>query len=722
MTTNNAPETIASNDNNNNLRTPAAFTSRIPSPKAWTSYTFKQRNIPEETQLPTRANNDHEDRQGAHVPPNGGPPSGGSSHSSNGNDHGRRPNPNPNGPNPPHSWYKAPRGNGNGGGGGGSGGGKGGGGGGGGGEGGDNRNQTSQDPNTPPWWRTPEEWQINHKLNSTVLPEWNGAGETAIDYLSAMGFLAGLSSKMKEGIAQLAPFKWTSYAKSWWETLPSPDRGYFSTNWDNMMIGIRAHFLDEEWVRDRTFEFDEMTFRNKGHEQESPLEYIQRRIRHHHFLHPDEVDGATTVARILRRQPVEWSQYLNETICPTIIATQSVAKKMKNSLMASWQQTERNRRPAPFYRNNRSRVAHAAEVEPNSQGTILETYSSDEEEDEDRSVNFVNNSNRKPNSKPSQSGGQKDTTKMDFPHGKTMNGVSFERDDTRVSSKPPHGDCYICTSPKHFHRDCPHYGKLNALRNTHLIHVDWDPNEEEEADRMYLVMLAETKTTISAYQSEDMLKQFALDIHNSQGNIKRILAATKREIPAAETREEIHLPRDLPESNLHRVYPTHRNERKNKGKQRELSAANSVTERTSSKTNKHIYEPGKVFPAAKGRSLPEGMGSLGSKALHMRARIHKLNSDDVKARLDSGADITLISEDFWKTMTDPPRLREGMRMKLYHLTGGAKVLGYIKTELYATAQDESIVSFELEAYVVRNMNVPLLLGEDFPNYVRTERN
>ena len=52
-------------------------------------------------------------------------------------------------------------------------------------------------------------------------------------------------------------------------------------------------------------------------------------------------------------------------------------------------------------------------------------------------------------------------------------------------------------------------------------------------------------------------------------------------------------------------------------------------------------------------------------------------------------------------------------MKLYHLTGGAKVLGYIKTEFYAMAQDESIVSFELEAYVVRNMNIPLLLGEDF---------
>ena len=68
-----------------------------------------------------------------------------------------------------------------------------------------------------------EEVETNHKLNSTMLPEWNGAGETAIDYLSGMGFLASLSSKMKEGIVQLALFKWTSYTRSWWETLPAPD-------------------------------------------------------------------------------------------------------------------------------------------------------------------------------------------------------------------------------------------------------------------------------------------------------------------------------------------------------------------------------------------------------------------------------------------------------------------------------------------------------------------
>ena len=48
----------------------------------------------------------------------------------------------------------------------------------------------------------------------------------------------------------------------------------------------------------------------------------------------------------------------------------------------------------------------------------------------------------------------------------------------------------------------------------HQIHVDWELSKEEEVDKMYLAMLATTKTKISTYESENMLKQFALDIHS----------------------------------------------------------------------------------------------------------------------------------------------------------------------------------------------------------------
>ena len=52
-------------------------------------------------------------------------------------------------------------------------------------------------------------------------------------------------------------------------------------------------------------------------------------------------------------------------------------------------------------------------------------------------------------------------------------------------------------------------------------------------------------------------------------------------------------------------------------------------------------------------------------------------------------------------------------MKLYHLTGDAKVLGYIKTKLLVHSTIGTVLSFELEVYIVRGMRVPLLIREDF---------
>ncbi|KAG6906162.1 hypothetical protein DXG01_015524 [Tephrocybe rancida] len=120
-----------------------------------------------------------------------------------------------------------------------------------------------------------------------------------------------------------------------------------------------------------------------------------------------------------------------------------------------------------------------------------------------------------------------------------------------------------------------------------------------------------------------------------------------------------------------------------------------------------------VITAIKGWSLPDGYSFLGTQALHLRALVGLLDAWPIQGRLDSGADIMLMSEDYCKELTDAPAIKEGIRMKLYHLTGHAKVLGYIKIPMYAAATNGKFISFELEAYIVRDMRVPLLLGEDF---------
>lgn len=84
----------------------------------------------------------------------------------------------------------------------------------------------------------------------------------------------------------------------------------------------------------------------------------------------------------------------------------------------------------------------------------------------------------------------------------------------------------------------------------------------------------------------------------------------------------------------------------------------------------------------KGRALPEGLGSLGSQALQIKGSVVDAAGKSIPIRLDSGADITLMSEDYYNSVQGLPKLKEGLRMKLYHLTGHAKVLGYIRTILF----------------------------------------
>ncbi|KAJ3730730.1 hypothetical protein C8R42DRAFT_557006, partial [Lentinula raphanica] len=115
----------------------------------------------------------------------------------------------------------------------------------------------------------------------------------------------------------------------------------------------------------------------------------------------------------------------------------------------------------------------------------------------------------------------------------------------------------------------------------------------------------------------------------------------------------------------------------------------------------------------KTRALPEGMGSLGTRALRMKASVNSPSSEEIEARLDSGADITLMSEDYYLSRNDLSKLKSGLRMNLYHLMGEAKVLGYVRFPLYAQSKEGPWLCFDTEAYVVRNMKVPLLLGEDF---------
>ncbi|KAF9497355.1 hypothetical protein BDN71DRAFT_1429539 [Pleurotus eryngii] len=73
----------------------------------------------------------------------------------------------------------------------------------------------------------------------------------------------------------------------------------------------------------------------------------------------------------------------------------------------------------------------------------------------------------------------------------------------------------------------------------------------------------------------------------------------------------------------------------------------------------------RIIHAIPRRQFPEGHSSLGIRALWMTAHIGSLETPEIEAHLDPGADITLMLQDFLDTLADPPKIQKGVHMWLY---------------------------------------------------------
>ena len=116
----------------------------------------------------------------------------------------------------------------------------------------------------------------------------------------------------------------------------------------------------------------------------------------------------------------------------------------------------------------------------------------------------------------------------------------------------------------------------------------------------------------------------------------------------------------------------------------------------------------------KKRQTEPGLSALGISVLSTKGWVAGLDNARVDLRLDSCADVTLISEDFYKSLKRAPSMQQGMKMQLWQLTDKDESLrGYVRIPIFMEMTTGEIVESEAEAYVVPRMTVPILLGEDY---------
>jgi hypothetical protein len=111
-------------------------------------------------------------------------------------------------------------------------------------------------------------------------------------------------------------------------------------------------------------------------------------------------------------------------------------------------------------------------------------------------------------------------------------------------------------------------------------------------------------------------------------------------------------------------------------------------------------------------SRPPGCAFLGPKAVTILGNLMSWNRNLTPVVVDSGSDITLISKDWYRKLELPPKVKSGQRVKLVQVTGSVTIDGFVTIPCYFNTSG-GVVLMELEAYVVKGMSTPFILGNDF---------
>ena len=116
----------------------------------------------------------------------------------------------------------------------------------------------------------------------------------------------------------------------------------------------------------------------------------------------------------------------------------------------------------------------------------------------------------------------------------------------------------------------------------------------------------------------------------------------------------------------------------------------------------------------KKRFTPAGTSALGVSVLSTKGWVGSQDNGIVDLRLDSCADVTLISEDFFRSLKSAPKVTQGMRMQLWQLTDkDSSLKGFVRIPITMQSEEGILLETEAEAYIVPGMTVPILLGEDY---------
>ena len=524
---------------------------------------------------------------------------------------------------------------------------------------------------------------FDNKLRTDLVPEWDGNPDTLSHWITKINHLAQRSSTVYTQLGQIIPLRLRRNAEKWFFSLPVSNRMEASKNWDTIRETICAYYMNRAWLDRQKLRATKAYFREPGCTNETPSEYYVRKSELLLMITP--LSDSELILEIMNGAPAFWHTIIDAHRCASAVEFQTAIKYHEESLLH-----------APF-----------------TSGDGMER----------RIRNLENALQSKPRFDSSKS--FRDARARLVGWSSKQAPPKFPRDDSNVSKKPtPESKgarpCRHCGSGKHWDNECKH--ARSASRSAHTRYTALA--EESDADLAYEDLYLE-----ALHESDE-----ESDPDNAHANNVASATDTEPEEPVSDQQDsgpeaEVHCQLAKPAmslfesmSRLGGLQPKESNStspgwpgmftprnRKERRKLMKDSKLNGSLLRSSKLTS---WAPNSLIKLRRLMSRPAGCAFLGSSATTSNVWLGDYGKNPTTLVADSGSDITLISQKALSSMEDPPKIKTGQKINLIQVTGTSKISGYVNLPIFFDS-DTGPVQIEVEAYVVKGMTTPVILGNDF---------
>ncbi len=515
----------------------------------------------------------------------------------------------------------------------------------------------------------PAEVHFDTKLKMTDVPTWDGNPDTIVGWLRKVNDLGEWSTAVFRELGRIVPKRLTDAADKWYYSLPPAYRLNLERDWDSLRQGIADYYMNRKWWERQKERARVCTYQDQGYTTETPSEYY---IRKSDLLNTAfDLSDSEIISRVMDGAPSAWNTVLTTQLYKTAVEFQASIRyheeqligldpKGKRPMNSYESRMAKEKRPwIPYNKTARTNLVGA------SVGSSLPLFPKD------------------------------DDTK-----------TRRRKSPTQAGARP----CRHCGSGEHWDPECKHHNEGMRKARTRLATTDVEELvAQDEYDELY-------------FDTEEQDFEESLRITESESRLVNSNESTATETPASggvnmeEVREE-H-PADSAtnthtlrvESDNQSTFPKEYEYSTFPRKQRR--ALERLQRRFQKTYHVDTQDKGQILELRKHMQRPPGCTFLGSKATATTAGINGLKQDEMKVIVDSGSDITLISQTALQSLSSKPKLRLGQRINLIQVTGQSTISGYVNLDLFFDTA-EGPVKLNVDAYVVNGMSTPFILGNDF---------